>query len=825
MTAEASTSSDVFPSHAQVVIIGGGVIGTNIAYHLAHLGVRDVVLLEAHRLTAGTTWHAAGLVTSAGMVDETAMFMARYTRNLYEGLEAETGIATGFRTIGHISMATTPQRLEALRRDCAFLHGFGIEHNEISREEVKAIWPLANVDDVLAGFHNKDEGRIDPVDVTMSLAKGARMKGARIIEGVRVNGITQANGRVTGVLTDRGPIVAETIVNAAGMWGREVGRMAGVDVALQAAEHYYIITERVEGVDRDLPVIEDPDLYGYYRPEGDGLLVGLFEPVAAPWKLDEIPRDFAFGELPPDMDRLAPFVETAMTRVPALADVGIRQFFCGPESFTPDVKPMLGPAPEIDGFFMAAGLNSLGILLGGGVGTVMAQWIVDGVPPVDVAGYTVERVVSHQVSRKFRAERAVEQLGVLFGDAAWPTWHPKTARNIRRSALHERHAEAGAHFADSAGWEFPEWFAPAGERPEITLTYDRQPSFEWIGAEHACVREGVGILDMSLMAKFDVHGPDAAAVLNRLSANDVAREVGRIVYTQWLDKKGGIVADLTVTRLAEDRFLVVAGDIIERRIEVMIRRETREGEQVYATNVTSGSAILAVQGPKSRELLQRLTDSDLSNEAFPYMSARTIHVGYARVLAVRVTYVGELGWELHVPTEYAVSVYDTLVDQGRDLGVRPIGLAALGSLRLEKGYRDMGVDIDNTDNPFDAGLGFAVAMDKPGGFVGRDALLAIRDAHPQKNRIVQVFVPDPAVILFGNEPLYHGDTWIGYIRAAAYGHTLGGSIGLAGIENEGGVTADWLKSGGFTAHTPNGPVEVQLSLRPLLDPKRERILA
>jgi 4-methylaminobutanoate oxidase (formaldehyde-forming) len=486
---------------------------------------------------------------------------------------------------------------------------------------------------------------------------------------------------------------------------------------------------------------------------------------------------------------------------------------------------MLGPAPEIDGFFMAAGLNSLGILLGGGVGTVLAQWIVDGVPPVDVAGYTVERVVSHQVSRKFRAERAVEQLGVLFGDAAWPTWHPKTARNIRRSALHERHAEAGAHFADSAGWEFPEWFAPAGEHPEITLSYDRQPSFEWIGAEHDCVREGVGILDMSLMAKFDVHGPDAAAVLNRLSANDVAREVGRIVYTQWLDKKGGIVADLTVTRLAEDRFLVVAGDIIERRIEVMIRRETRAGEHVHATNVTSGSAILAVQGPKSRELLQRLTDSDLSNEAFHYMSARTIHVGYARVLAIRVTYVGELGWELHVPTEYAVSVYDTLIEEGRDLGVRPIGLAALGSLRLEKGYRDMGVDIDNTDNPFDAGLGFAVAMDKPGGFVGRDALVAIRDAHPQKKRIVQVFTPDPAVILFGNEPLYHGDTWIGYVRAAAYGHTLGGSIGLAGIENEGGVTPDWLKSGGFTAHTPNGPVEVQLSLKPLFDPKRERILA
>ncbi len=825
MTTETLAPGDALPSRAQVVIIGGGVIGASIAYHLAHLGIQDVVLLESHRLTAGTTWHAAGLITSAGMVDETALFMSRYTRDLYARLEEETGISTGFRTIGHISLATNPRRLEVLRRDAAFAHGFGVEHAELSREQVKAIWPLANVDDVLAGFSVSDEGRADPVGVTMSLAKGARMRGARIIEGVRVTGIAQARGRVTGVVTERGPIETETVVNAAGMWAREVGRMAGVDVALQAAEHYYVITERVEGVDRDLPVIEDPDRYSYYRPEGDGLLVGLFEPVAAPWQLDEIPHDFAFGELPPDLDRLGPFVEAAMARIPALADVGIRQFFCGPESFTPDIKPMLGPAPEIDGFFVAAGLNSLGILLGGGVGALIAHWIVDGVPPVDVSAYSVERVASHQVSRKFRAERAVEQLGVLFGDAVWPTWQPKTARNIRRSALHERHAAAGAHFGVSAGWEFPEWFAPPGEQPEIAHSFDRQPSFAIIGAEHRCVRERVGILDMSLMAKFDVHGPDAAAVLERLSANEVAREIGRIVYTQWLDKRGGIVADLTVTRLAEDRFLVVVSDLIERRVAAMLRRETRAGEHAYVTNVTSGSAILSVQGPKSRQLLQRLTDADLSNEAFPYMAVRTLEVGYARVLAARVTYVGELGWELHVPTEYAVSLYDALLEAGGDLGARPIGLSALSSLRLEKGYRDMVVDIDNTDNPFDAGLGFAVAMNKAGGFVGRDALEPIRDASPRKQRLLQLLAADPSVNLYGNEPLYYGDSWVGYVRVAAYGHTLGGAVGLASVENENGVTADWIKSGGFTAQTPGGRVAVELSLRPLFDPKRERILA
>lgn len=825
MAAQAPADTDALPSRAQVVIIGGGVIGTNIAYHLAQQGCTDVVLLESHRLTAGTTWHSAGLITSAGMTDETSLFMARYTRDLYARLEEETGISTGYREIGHLSLATTPQRLEALRREAMFVHGFGVEDQELSREEVKAMWPLANVDDVLAGFYVADEGRADPVGVTMSLAKGARMKDVRILEGVRVTGFTQEGGRITEVITDRGSIETETVVNAAGLWGREVGRMAGVDVALQAAEHYYVITERIEGVERNLPVIEDPDRYGYYRPEGDGLLVGLFEPMAAPWQLDDVPRDFAFGELPPDWDRLGPFVETAMERIPSLADVGIRQLFCGPESFTPDIRPMLGPSPEVDNFFLAAGLNSLGVLLGGGVGTVMAQWILDGVPPVDVAGYSVERVVAHEVSRKFRAERAVEQLGVLFGDAAWPTWHPKTARNIRRSALHDRHAAAGAHFGVSAGWEFPEWFAPAGEHPEITLTFDRQPSFEFIGEEHRCVRENVGILDMTLMAKLDVHGPDAAAVLNRLSANDVAREVGRVVYTQWLDKSGGIVADLTVTRLTEDRFQVVAADTIERRVEVMVRRETREGEHAYATNVTSGSAILSVQGPKSRELLSRLSAADFSNEAFPYMSSRLIDVDYARVRATRVTYVGELGWELLVPTEYAVTVYDALLEAGRDLGVRPIGLAAMSSLRLEKGYRDMGIDIDNTDNPLEAGLGFAVAMDKPGGFVGREALVALREAGPFKKRMVQVLATNPDVILRGNESLFCGDTRVGYVRAAAYGYTLNGSVGLGMVENASGVTGDWLKSGGFTAQTPDGHAEVRLSLRPLYDPKRERILA
>ncbi len=813
------------PTRARVVIVGGGVIGCSIAYHLTKLGWSDVLLLEQGELTSGTTWHAAGLITSAGMADETSLFMSRYSRDLYEKLEQETGLSTGFRAIGHISLACNPPRLEALRREAAFAKGFGVDDHEISAAEVAAYWPMAKTDDILAAFMVEDEGRANPVDVAMSLAKGARMGGATIVEGVRVTAVTQANGRVTGVVTDRGPVEAEHVVNAAGMWGRQVGALAGVDVPLQAAEHYYLLTEPMEGVHRDLPVIEDPDRYGYYREEGAGLLVGLFEPVAGPWQLGGVPGDAAFTELAPDWDRVGPYLEGAMARIPALTEVGIRKFFCGPESFTPDVHPMLGPAPELDGFWVAAGLNSLGILLGGGVGTVIAQWMVDGVAPVDTAHYSVERALSHETSRRFRAERTVEQLGVLFGDAAYPTWQPTTARNIRRTVLHDRFAAAGAHFNVSAGWEFPEWFAPAGADVHETSSFDRQPSFAIVGHEHDAVREGVGIFDMTLMAKFEVQGPDAAAVLNRLSANDVAREVGRVVYTPWLDASGGIVADLTVTRLADERFLVVASDLIQRRVAVMIRRETRPDEHCYVTDVTSGTLLLSVQGPRSRELLSRLTDADLSNEAFPYLTMQTIDIGYVRVRALRVTYVGELGWELHVPAEYGLTVYDALLEAGADLGVRPIGLSALSSLRLEKGYRDMGVDIDNTDNPLDAGLGFTVAWDKPGGFVGQAALEKLRVDGPREHAMVSLLVSDPTVVLHGNEPLLLDGRWVGYVRVAAFGHTLGGAVGLAMVSSADGVSQAWLDGQHFEVETPHGAVAVRLSLQPLLDPKRSRILA
>jgi glycine cleavage system aminomethyltransferase T/glycine/D-amino acid oxidase-like deaminating enzyme len=821
----ADRTSEGLPDRARVVIVGGGAIGSSIAYHLTKLGWRDVVLLERRQLTAGTTWHAAGLITSAGMATETLLWMSRYTRDLCTTIEAETGQATGFRPIGHLHLATTPQRLEALRREAAFVRGFGVDDQELSAAEFGRLWPAARTDDVLAAFYVADDGRVNPADLTMAYAKGARMGGARIIEGVAATGVTTDRGRVTGVVTDQGIIKADYVVNAAGMWAREVGATAGVSVPLQAAEHYYLITDTVEWAHPDLPVVEDPDRYGYYREEGGGILVGLFEPVAGPWSLDGVPTDIAFASLPTDWDRIGPYLTRAMDRFPSLHDAGVRTMFCGPESFTADNAPQMGEAPELRGYFVAAGLNSLGILLSGGVGSVIAQWIADGVPPLDVVALSVDRTQVFETSRRFRADRTVEQLGALFGDSAWPNWHPTSARNVRRSVIHDRLAAAGASFAVSSGWEYPEWFAEPGAPPEIELGWGRDASFPLQAAEHRVVREAVGMLDMSLMAKFLVQGRDAARVLDLVSANDVDVPVGRVVYTQWLNERGGIEADLTVTRLAEDRFLVVVTDLIHRRIAPWIERHAPDGAHVTVTDVTSGTTLMTVQGPRSRELLGRLSSADLSNDEFPYMTAREIDLHYARVLAMRVTYVGELGWELHVPAELALTVYDALLETGADLGYRNVGLGALGSLRLEKAYRDYGLDIDNTDTPLDAGLGFAVAWDKPGGFIGRDALLATRTSGPPKRRLVPIIVEDPEPLMYGGEPVLRDGRWLGYVRAAAYGHTLGGAVGLAMLEDEAGIPADAIVGGRFEIDIAGTHYPARASIRPLYDPDRLRIKA
>ena len=812
------------PQRAQVVVIGGGVIGTSIAYHLNKLGITDVVLLERKELTSGTTWHAAGLITSAGMPTETVLWMSRYTTDLLPKLTEETGQETGFRTIGHLHLACTPQRVETVTRESIFAKAHGVPIEMVGPEEVQRHWPTIRVDDVIAAAWVPDEGRANPSDVAMAFAKGARMGGTTIIEGVPVTGFTQANGRVTGVVTDQGTIETENVVVAAGMWGRQLGELAGVSLPLQAAEHYYLLTDEVEWADTNAPVVEDPDRYGYYREETGGMLVGLFEPEAGPWSLDIIPEDLGFAVLPPDWERTGGFLATALDRFPSLESVGIRQFFCGPESFTPDNGPLLGEVPELRGFYAACGLNSLGILLAGGVGSMMAQWIQDGEPPVDVTGLHPDRMLPFMKNRSFRKERTVELLGSSFGDSGFPTWQPRYARNVRRSVIHDRLADAGAEFMVLSGYEVPEWFAAPGVSHERAQTWGRDQAFDATAAEHLAVREAVGVMDMTFMASLLVQGPDALALLNRVSAGQIDGPVGKIVYTHWCTPKGNIWADLTITRLEEDRFMVIGADIIHRRMIAWLDRYKAAGEFVTVTDMTSSRTLLTVQGPKSRELLSRLTTADLSNEAFPYMSAQEIDAYHGVALAVRVTYLGELGWELHIPADYSLVVYDKLIEAGADLGIKHAGLGALNSLRLEKAYRDYGLDIDNSDTLLEAGLGWAVAWDKPD-FIGKAAIVAERDSGVLKSRLVQVFVNDPEPLLYGHEQLYRDGERVGENNNGAYGHTLGGAVGLASIDLEENVTDDFINSGSWELDIVGKRYPVTVSLTPLYDPKRERIKA
>lgn len=811
------------PGRAQVVIIGGGVIGNSVAYHLTKLGWNDVVLLERDRLTSGTTWHAAGLIVSGGMTTQTLAWMAKYSRDLYEVLEEETGLSTGFRPVGYLQTASTKERTHKLRREADFMRLMGIDREEISGAEVAALWPQVDASEVITGFYTANEGRADPYNVAMSLAKGARLGGAQILEGVGVLGITKEDDRVTGVVIDGGVIEADYVVNCAGMWARQVGAMAGVSVPLQAIEHAYLITEPFEGVSADLPIFEDPDRFAYYREETGGLMVGLFEPVAAPWSLDKIPDDFSFGEIPSDWDRLAPFLEYAMEILPGLENVGVRKLFTGPESFTPDNGFLMGEAPELANFFVAAGFNSLGILTGAGAGSIVASWIADGVPPIDVTDVDIARMSPFQTNRPYLAERSVELLGRLHSTGSWPHSHPTTARNVKRSVIHERLEKAGAHFSESSGWENASWFAPVDADIEFKFTYARQDWFEFHAAEHRAVRSAVALFDLSSMSKILVQGPDAEATLNLLSGNNIAVPVGQCVYTQWMNARGGIQADVTVTRLAEDRFLVVAAEMFHRRVEAILRRGSAVDARVQVTDVTSGYTLLSVQGPGSRDLLSEVTLADLDNAAFPYYTAQQIDLHHGLGLALRMSFVGELGWELYVPTEFALSVYDRIIEVGSEFGLLHAGMETLESTRTEAGRLDYGLDMENSDSPLEAGLGFAVDFDKPGGFVGREVLLAQREERPYKSRLVQFLLEDPEPLLYGEEPILRDGDPVGYLRSGAYGHTLGGAMGFGYVENEAGVTADFVKAGNFEIQVAGACYSAKASLSSMYDPQNLRV--
>ena len=813
--------NESLPARAQVVIIGGGVIGCSVAYHLTKLGWRDVVLLERAQLTAGTTWHAAGLVSSGGFRTETTIEMAKYTVELCGRLGEETGQDTGFRAIGHLELACSEEELEGVRRALDFGRGFGIDIEEVSTSDIQAMWPLLYTGDVLGGIYTPQDGRANPVDFTMSLAKGARMGGARILEETKVIGIKKKDGRVTGVVTTRGEIEAEYVVNCGGMWARELGKMAGVNVPLHAAEHYYLITEPIEGVHRDLPIVEEASAYSYYREEHGGLLLGVFEPLAGPWGMDGIPENFTFGELPPDWDRMMPYLERVMDRIPVSKNAGIKMLFCGPESFTPDLGPLMGESPELKNFYVAAGFNSLGILLGGGAGQVLAQWIVDDLPPVDVSEINIARMARFQNNPKYLFDRTVELLGWMF--TSWPNYQATRARNACKSALHDRLADAGACFFEYSGWEYPEWFAPQGVEPKVEYSWGRQNWFEYAAAEHKAAREGVVLMDLTLMSKILVQGRDAEKYLNRICANNVSVPAGRCVYTQWLNERGMIEADLTVTRLAKDSYMVVLSPAIHSHVETWLKRHIPTDAHVFITDMSSAYNIISVQGPRSRQLLSGLTNADMSNEAFPFRTMREIDIGYALVNALRLSYVGELGWELYVPTEFTLHVYDLLVEAGKAVGLKHAGLNALDTLRLEKGYRDYGNDIDNMDTALEVGLGHFVDFKKPGGFIGRDALLRQKESGILEQRLVQFLIEDPEPLLHGGETIIRDGQRAGYIRAGGYGHTLGGSVGLGAVENEEGVTVDFVKSGRYELEVASERYPAKASLRPMYDPQNKRV--
>jgi 4-methylaminobutanoate oxidase (formaldehyde-forming) len=818
-------NSPTLPAQARVVVVGGGVIGCSVAYHLALMGWRDVVLLERDRLTSGTTWHAAGLMVTFGSTSETSTEVRKYTRDLYRRLEAETGQATGFAPIGFIEVASDKDRLEEYRRVAAFNRYCGLDVHELSAAEVGRLFPLARVDDIEAGFYVKEDGRVNPVDVTMALARGARQRGVRILEGVTALGVTQHRGRVSGVRTAQGTVQCEYVVNCAGMWARQFGALAGVCIPNQAAEHYYLITEAIRDLPAAMPVLEDPGCYGYYRQEGAGLMVGLFEPVCAPWRVEGIPEDFSFGELPPDWERMLPFLERAMSRVPVTAEVGMKKLFCGPESFTPDLGPIVGEAPELRGYFVAAGLNSIGILSGGGLGRVLAHWIIHGVPDVDITGMNIERLQPYQANPQYRRARTVESLGMVY-QCHYPTHMLETARGAKRAPFHERLAAAGGHFREVSGWESPDWYAGEGATPDPgPLSWGRPRWFHHWQAEHRAARENVVLMDMSFMGRFLVQGRDAGRCLNRICTNDVDGEAGRITYTQWLNGHGLLEGDVTVTKLAEDRFLVVVTDTMLRHSEAWLRRHIPADAHAFVTDVSGAHAQLNLQGPRSREVLQTLTSVDLGNAAWPFRGAREIDIGYARLLCVRVTYVGELGYELHIPAEQAVHVHERLVAAGRAFELRHAGLKALASLRLEKGYRDFGHDIDNTDDPFEAGLGFSVDLKKPGGFIGREALLERQARGPLRRRLVQVLLLDPEPLLFHAEVVHRDGVAVGYVRAASYGHTLGGAVGLAMVQAEAALDPAWLDAGHWEVQVANRRVPARVSLAPLYDPKMLRIRA
>ncbi|MGR3461756.1 MAG: GcvT family protein [Roseovarius sp.] len=809
------------PTQARVVIIGGGVVGCSVAYHLTRLGWHDVVLLERKQLTSGTTWHAAGLV---GQLRATANMtrLARYSAELYTGLEAETGIATGFRQGGSISVALTADRREELMRSAAMARAFGVPVEELSPAEIKDRYPHINLDRVTGGVWLPTDGQADPANIALALAKGARSRGARVAERVKVTGIARRGRRVTGVDWrgedgTEGHIACDMVVNCAGMWGREVGRMLGTNVPLHACEHFYIVSEPIAGLSQ-LPVLRVPDECAYYKEDAGKMMLGAFEPEAKPWGMAGIPASFEFDQLPEDFDHFEPILEQAVNRMPMLAEAGIHTFFNGPESFTPDDAYHLGLCPEMDNVWVAAGFNSIGIQSAGGAGHALSQWMEDGEKPFDLGDVDIARMQPFQGNRQYLYERSKETLGLLYADH-YPYRQKATARGVRRSPFHAQLLARGAVMGEAAGWERANWFANAGQERDYAYSWGRQNWFDNAAAEHRAIRAGVGMYDMSSFGKLRVEGPDAEAFLNHVCGADMAVPVGRIVYTQFLNARGGIEADVTVTRLSERAYLVITPAATRLADETWLRRHLG-GRMVVITDVTAAEGVLAVMGPEARDLMRAVSPDDVSNEAHPFGWAREIEIGMGLARAHRVSYVGELGWEIYVSADMAGHVFEVLTEAGADHGLRLCGLHAMDSCRIEKAFRHFGHDITCEDHVLEAGLGFAVRTAKPD-FIGREAVLRKREAG-LKRRMVQFRLTDPEPMLYHNEPVLRDGEIVGYLSSGAYGHHLGAAIGMGYVPCA-GESAEQVLASSYEIDVAGARVRAEASLRPMYDPKSGRM--